>query len=181
MRSSTHVGASWSRLDAHLPVVLVYLLLLGGWLDVHLPAVFVTWNTLTPDLLPSSAVGICGRVVRPPRSLLPACSPAPTPRGGLVGRRALAGDVGITAYPKCIPPELVNVTRNLMHRPLRRLRWLSQYGMRGLGVAQLCRASSVNALPVNAFRSGILSPSRINRSAIGGFRAFPMESMCTSF
>ena len=54
-RLSTSAGASGGRLDAHLLAVLVYLLLLGDCLDAHLPAVFVTCNTLTTDPLPSRA------------------------------------------------------------------------------------------------------------------------------
>ena len=90
-RLSTHVEASWGRLDAHLPAVLVCLLLLGGWFDAHLLAVFVTCNTLTPDPLPSRVVGIYRRVVRPPRSLLSACSPPPTARGGRFGPKSARG------------------------------------------------------------------------------------------
>ena len=89
-----------------------------------------SWHAIrsTPS---SRAVSICRRVVRPPRSLLSSCSPPPAPRGP-VGRRALAGDVGLTAYARCIPPALVDVTRNPMHRALRRLRWI--FPVRDAGV-----------------------------------------------
>ena len=52
----------------------------------------------------------------------------------------------------------------------------SRYRIPGRGVATLCRASSVNTC-----RPGIVSPSRTNRSAMRGFRVFPMEWTCTFF
>ena len=89
-----------------------------------------------PPAFPGKS-GIRRRVVRPPGSLVSACSPPPpTPHGGLVGRRALGGDVGLTAYVMCIPPELVGATRNPVHcllRPLRRLRWLPPVRDAGFG------------------------------------------------